>query len=166
MGVSTSEQYWQDVIDAYYKKYHGIKTWHDSIVYEAKTKGKLEIPSGRYYPFAPEPSYNGYKWPITKIKNYPVQGFGADLVKLARLEAKKNLQASGLEAKLVSTVHDSIVADIPDKNLDLVARILMDAVESVPRLCKQVWDYDFNLPLTAELQYGPNKKEMEEYVFA
>ena len=165
MGVSTSEEYWQDVIDKYYQKYHGIATWHKNIVAEAQANRRLEIPSGRYFPFEPEVTKWGAKWPITKIKNYPVQGFGADLVKLARLEARKNLNASGLEHKLVATVHDSIVADIPEKNLDPVARILMDAVENVPKLCKQVWGYDFSLPLTAEVQYGPNKRDMVDYVF-
>lgn len=71
-GVSDSEQFWQGVIDEYYKKYYGIEAWHKQIIEEAKAKKRLEIPSGRYYPFAPEPSYNGFKWPITKIKNYPV----------------------------------------------------------------------------------------------
>ena len=166
MGVSTSEQFWQDVIDRYYEKYRGIADWHNQIVEEAKRNKRLEVPSGRYYPFNPEPSYNGFKWPITKIKNYPVQGFGADLVKLARLEAKKNLRDSGLEALLVSTIHDSIVVDTPSKNLDAVSKILLDAVESVPALCKKVWDYDFGLPLTAEIQYGHNKRDMEEYKFS
>ena len=71
-NVSTSEEFWQEVIDTYYEKYRGIAAWHKKIVDEAKAKKRLEIPSGRYYPFSPEPSYNGFKWPITKIKNYPV----------------------------------------------------------------------------------------------
>lgn len=70
--VSSSEQFWQEVINSYYEKYFGISAWHEKIVSEAKIKGRLEIPSGRYYPFSPEPSFQGFKWPITKIKNYPV----------------------------------------------------------------------------------------------
>jgi len=99
-------------------------------------------------------------WPITVIKNYPVQGFGADLVMLARLEAKKRLRASGLEYALVSTIHDSIVADCPSEYVQEVGKILNDSIEYVPTLCKQVFGYDFSLPLTSEVQYGPNKKEM------
>jgi len=165
MGVSTSEEFWQGVIDAYYEKYYGIAQWHTEIVAEAKATKRLEIPSGRYYPFQPEPSYNGFKWPITKIKNYPVQGFGADLVKLARLEAKRALRETRIPALLVSTIHDSIVVDTPKENLEQVARILLDSVESVPKLCKEIWDYDFNLPLTAEVQYGSNKRDMVDFKF-
>ncbi len=163
--VGYSQKEWAEVIEKFYIKYYGIKKWHDVIIDEAKSKGRLEIPSGRYFPYAPTYQRGEFKWPITTIKNYPIQGFGADLVKLARLEAKKNLKASGLEALLVSTIHDSIVVDAPAKNLDPIARILLNAVESVPALCKQVWDYDFQLPLTAEVQYGPNKRDMLDYRF-
>lgn len=165
MHVSKSEKFWQDVIDEYYKKYNGIETWHQSQIEKAKSTQRLEIPSGRYFPFSPEPSFSGFKWPITKIKNYPVQGFGADLVKLARLEANRLLNEAAIEAILVSTVHDSLVADAPSKNLDPVAKILLQSVESVPALCKKVWNYDFSLPLTAEVQYGPNKRDMQDYKF-
>lgn len=74
--VSKSEQYWQAVIDAYYAKYRGVAAWHNQLVEDAKRNRRLEIPSGRYFPFNPEPSYNGFKWPITKIKNYPVNCSG------------------------------------------------------------------------------------------
>lgn len=106
----------------------------------------------------------GLDWPITVIKNYPVQGFGADLVMLARLEANKRLKASGLEYRLVSTIHDSIVADCPSDCVESVGRILNDSIEYVPTLCKKVFGYDFSLPLTSEVQYGPNKKEMSDLV--
>jgi DNA polymerase-1 len=95
-----------------------------------------------------------------------VQGFGADLVMLARLEARKRLREAGIEALLISTIHDSIVADCPEENVETVGRILNDSVEAVPDLCRQVFDYDFSLPLTAEVQFGPNKKQMKDLVFA
>jgi DNA polymerase I-like protein with 3'-5' exonuclease and polymerase domains len=162
MGVSRSEQFWQEVIDKYYTKYYGIADWHKRITTEAVVHGKLTIPSGRYYPFTLNERGQA---PITKIKNYPVQGFGADLVMLARLEAAKQLRKSGLEYRLVSTVHDSIVVDTPAEHYGEVAHLLKNAVEAVPRLCKQVWDYDFKLPLTCEVQYGPNKKDMLDFQF-
>lgn len=162
MGVSTSEKYWQDVIDRYYGKYWGIANWHRRIISEAQLTGKLTVPSGRYYPFTPNYSKRD-PWPITKIKNYPVQGFGADLVMLARLEVFKQLREQGLtEAKMVSTIHDSIVVDCPEEMCYTISMLLKNAIEKVPSLCKQVWDYDFALPLTCEVQKGLNKLEMEE----
>jgi hypothetical protein len=83
---------------------------------------------------------------------------------LARLEAYKRLKASGLDAILISTIHDSIVADSHSSCVEDVAQILSDSVLAVPALCKQVFGYDFKLPLTSEILVGPNKKEMTELV--
>lgn len=161
IDVSTSEKYWQRVIDEYYEKYSGIRLWHSQLIDTAKRTGQLEIPSGRFYPIAP---ING-KWPETVIKNYPVQGFGADLVMLARLEARRRLKQNGLHSLLVSTIHDSIVADCIDEEVHQVGWILNNAVESVPNLCRTVFGYSFSLPLTAEVQYGPNKRDMKDLTF-
>jgi DNA polymerase-1 len=165
MAVSSKEQFWQDVIDRYYAKYGGIAEWHQWLDYEAKTTGKLTVPSGRYYPFGYEQTKYGLKWPGTKVKNYPVQGFGADLVKLARLEFSKRLKKSGLVALLISTIHDSIVVDCPPENVYNVCKMLKESIEAVPALCKTVWGYDFTLPLTCEVSTGMNKRDMKEFVF-
>lgn len=163
-SVGLNEARWQDVIDAYYAKYHGIGTWHKGLIYEAQSTGRLVIPSGRYYPITPNYEKRN-PWPLTIIKNYPVQGFGADLVKLARLRARQLLEDAAIEADLVSTVHDSIVGDTPEKNTLAVGKILKQAVEDVPRICKQVWGYDFALPLTAEVLAGMNLDDMVELDF-
>lgn len=161
MGVSSNERFWQEVIDKYYAKYHGIARWHKEIDYESKATGILRIPSGRYYPFAYEKTDWGLKWPDTKVKNYPVQGFGADLVLLARLEVAHRLREANIVALLLSTIHDSIVVDTPSENVVAVARLLKDSIEAVPSLCKKVWKYDFSLPLTCEVSAGMNKKDMK-----
>lgn len=166
-GVSRSQKFWQNVIDEYYTKYTGIKQWHEHLIQTAQREGKLTIPSGREFPIRPTVNkWSGsMDWPITVIKNYPVQGFGADLVMLARLQARKKFYENGIEGKLISTIHDSIVADCPSYEVEKVGKILQEAVESVPALCKQVFNYDFSLPLNAEVQYGPNKKDMKELTF-
>lgn len=162
--VSTSQQFWQEVIDKYYAKYQGIARWHQELIREAQSTGKIEIFTGRYFPI--EPDYRKREpWPLTIIKNYPVQSAGADLVMLARLEANKRLKASGLEYKLISTIHDSIVADAPEYCAKEVGTILYDSIEYVPTLCKQVFGYEFKLPLTSGVQIGPNKKDMVEIKF-
>lgn len=161
MGVSSDERFWQDVIDKYYAKYKGIGDWHGHLLREAQSTGRLVIPSGRYYPITPDYTKRN-PWPLTIIKNYPVQGFGADLVKLARLRANQLLDDSGIEADLVCTIHDSIVVDTPEKNCYNISMILKKSIEEVPGLCKQIWDYNFVLPLTCEIQAGPNKADMQE----
>lgn len=162
-GVSTSQEFWQDVIDQYYAKYTGIAAWHKALLIEAQTNGRITIPSGRYYPIVPDITKRE-SWPLTIIKNYPVQGFGADLVMLARLRASQLLSEAGIEASLVGTIHDSIVVDCPGKVCYTVGEILKQSVEQVPGYCKKIWGYDFALPLTCELSFGKNKTNMEELV--
>lgn len=166
MHVSTSEKFWQEVIDTYYIKYSGIARWHQEQIKKAQLTGRLEIPSGRYFPFKAEIVYGKVKWPITRIKNFPVQGLGADLVMLARVEAKRLLDLSGIIYKMISTIHDSIVVDCMEQDVATVAKILLQAVESIPRLCKKHWDFDFDLPITAEVQYGRNKRDLVDYRFS
>lgn len=72
IGVGYSEKQWQRVIDEFYSKYTGIAKWHDAIIASAKRDGFLEIPSGRYYNYSATKTQYGWKWPLTKIKNYPV----------------------------------------------------------------------------------------------
>jgi len=163
-GVSSSVKFWEGVIERYYTKYKGMKQWHDRLLNIVKRQGYIEIPSGRFYEFEAKQKYGEWVWPLTTIKNYPVQGFGADLVMLARIEAFKRLKASGLEFKMVGTVHDSIVVDTPSKNCYTISMELKNAIEAVPNLCREHFDYNFSLPLTCEVQAGPNKLEMKELV--
>ena len=165
IDVSRKEEFWQDVIDKFYSKYKGIQTWHNKLIAIAQRQRYLEIPSGRYFPMEPQIVNGRVKWPITKIKNYPVQGFGADLVKLARLEAAKRVrqESSGL---MIGTIHDSLVADAPEDEAEKVCRILMESVAKVPELCYNIYGYNFSLPMFSEGFIGLNKQDMKEYKYA
>lgn len=160
-SVGYSERQWQKVIDEYYTKYKGLKKWHDELLIIAMKQGFIEIPSGRYYFF--RPNERG-QWPLTTIKNYPVQGFGADLVKLARIEFFRRLKESNLPALFVGTIHDSLVVDVDgdEEICYTISSMLKEAVEMVPTLALEHWNYPFSLPLTCEIQWGMNKKEMKE----
>ena len=161
-----SEKKWQEVIDEFYNKYVGIAAWHNHIIHSAKEHGRLFIPSGRSFEYRAKQDKRGnWKWPLTQIKNYPVQGFGADLVMLARIEFFKNFIESELEGYLIQTVHDSLVVDTPTKNVYNVCKLLKEAVEAVPDLCRKHFNYDFSLPLKCELQTGMNKKDLTEFKF-
>lgn len=161
-GVGYSERRWQGVIDEFYTKYSGIARWHASIIESAKTNGFLEIPSGRYYNYRPKQGQHGWKWPLTTIKNYPVQGFGADLVKLARVQFFRRFIESGVDGEFICTVHDSLVVDTPSKNVYTIRDMLKESIEAVPLLCKETFGYEFSLPIWCEIQAGPNKFHMKD----
>jgi DNA polymerase I-like protein with 3'-5' exonuclease and polymerase domains len=160
LSVGFSQKQWAGVIEAFYGKYHGIHAWHKLLAYEAQSTGRITIPSGRYFPIVPD--YNKRDpWPLTIIKNYPVQGFGAELVALARCRILQRL-GERADALLVNTVHDSIAIDTTKENCYNIRDVLTESVEEVPALCKQIWGYDFTLPLTCEVKAGPNLADMTE----
>lgn len=162
--VGKSAKEWQKVIDAYYEKYWGLGLWHKYLMHEATTTGRVVIPTGRFFEFHPYQKYGGLEWPSTTIKNYPVQGLGADLVCLARVEFARLFKLLEIYGKLISSIHDSIVADIIRKEIERCAKALKDAVEAIPRLFEERFREVFNLPLTAEILIGPNCADMKEYV--
>ena len=86
------------------------------------------------------------------------------MVKLARIYFYETFIRSGLEGFFIGTVHDSLKADVPEKNVEPVARMFQEAVAKVPELCYTNWGWKFSLPMTAEIKVGPNQRHMEELV--
>lgn len=162
IDVGYSERQWQRVIDAFYEKYSGIATGHARDIKFVKENGFLETPAGRYFNFAAKRTAYGWKWPETKIKNYPIQSFGADLVKLSRVAFFKRLKESGLEGEFIQTIHDSLVVDTPEKNVYNISKMLKESVETTHIMCKKWFDYELRLPLMCEIKVGPNKADMVE----
>jgi DNA polymerase-1 len=162
-SVGFSERQWQAVIDEYYEKYKGLGRWHAQLPNIAReNNGILTIPSGRFYDFSSHfKQFN--KWPLPKLKNYPVQGFGADLVKLARIEFYNRLVEIDIDAVFCGTIHDSLIADCHKKHVDDVAQLMQDSIAKIPELCYNIYGYEFSLPMTSEILIGMNKKELVEW---
>lgn len=163
-SVKGTEKYWQNVIDKFYQKYPGIKQWHSNIIKEATLTGRVVIPTGRFFPFHPK---NG-DYPITQIKNYPVQALGADLVSIIRVNFYNRFKSLskyyGCDVGfMVSSVHDSIVVDSPSKELQIIAKTMHRSVTDCPRLFEERFGIKFNVPMTAEIKYGPNQEDMVEW---
>jgi len=163
-SVSTSKDYWAKVIDEYYSKYKGIKKWHTKIVQEVTTTKKLTSPTGRFFTFEPKMGSRGLEWPTTMIKNYPVQSLGADLVMIARITLMNRMRAAGVTGKLVSSVHDSMVIDAPEHEVDLLAAMAMSSINDVPKNFHRLFGTEFNLPLNAEVLIGNNLGNMQKWV--
>lgn len=162
-SVSSDKKYWKRAIDAYYAKYKGIKLWHNKLLQEATLTGKIVSPTGRTFKYEPKTTPFGTEWPVTTIKNYIVQGTGADLVMIARISLFNRLKALGFKSKLVATVHDSIVIDCPDEEWVQVAALALKCVQDVPSNFERLFKKPFNLALNAEVLYGANLGDMKEW---
>jgi DNA polymerase-1 len=160
-AVSNSVAFWQKVIDAFYAKYYGFRDWHIKIVQEAMQNGHLVMPTGRIYNFKLKRNYTGeLEAPETIIKNYPVQGLGADLMSIARVSFAKRFYKEKINGVLVLTVHDSIVCDVVRGEEDRMNKIFQEVFRDIPANFERLFGVKFDLPMSVEVSIGNNMKEL------
>ena len=140
---------WEKVIEEYYAKYQGIAQWHQEIIAQVLSCGFLEIPSGRVFDYRALLKEKDWYY-LPKIKNYPVQGFGADIVKIARISLWRRWNKDyGL---LCNTIHDSIVLDIPSPMVYNISMVVNNVFADLPANLSKQYQINWDLPLTAELK--------------
>lgn len=153
-------KYWQNVIDKFYEKYTGIHTYHSNLMREATTTGQIVSPSGRVYKFEPRLRNGEMRWPDTEIVNYPVQGFAADLMSLARVSAWNRLKVQREAGKVlfVNTVHDSLKLDV---NMNLkeaieIGKIVKGSFVDIPENYKKIYGKELLVPMDSDFSVGIN----------
>lgn len=159
MGVSKSVEFWQDIVDEFYKKYKGIKVWHESLVRTVVNSGSLTMPTGRTFVWDRRDVVQRLWYHTPKILNYPVQGTGADLVAIGRVTAWKRLRAAGIPVIFQSTVHDSIDIDTKEEYNIGVVKIVRESIRAIPHNFERLFNKPFDLPLDSEIIVGNRLSE-------
>jgi DNA polymerase-1 len=80
-------------------------------------------------------------------RNSPIQGTAADIIKIAMVKVHDRLIQNGLESRLVLQVHDELLIEAKNEELDTVKKLLVEEMENAVKL---------NVPLIADLQTGDN----------
>lgn len=163
--------FWENVIEETYKKYDGLKGWHTFLMKTtAENNGRLPIPTGREFLFKQYPNFRGeMEWPRTQVLNYPVQGFSADLMTIARISAytriSKMPEYKDGKIKFLNTVHDDIQLDIAtEKELCYNICICLEKVfEDIPKNFERAFKKPFNVPMAGEVSYGRNLYDLIEF---
>lgn len=161
--MSTSQKFWDGVIERFYEKYQGWSAWHTKLMQEATTTGKLVMPTGRVYTYT-QTQYGD--WPRTTILNYPVQGLGADIMAIVRVAFYKRLKAAKFKSLPIITVHDSIVLDAIQEEVNALVKLFHEVFQDTPKLFEQWFGKSFNLPLQCEVSVGPNLADLKELKIA
>jgi len=161
--VSRSARWWQQRIDEFFTKYKGLASWHGELLRSVGETGRLIMPYGREYSFFQEIKGGEKIWPKSKIYNYPVQGLGAELMAIVRVSLLKRIQKAQLTSLLVSTVHDSVLIDAPEKEVDKVCEIVYSVFRDVPRNFEKIFSIPFDMSLNVEIKTGPTWGNMELY---
>ena len=82
--------------------------------------------------------------------NTPIQGTAADIIKLAMVAAERALQEAGVKSRILLQVHDELVLEVTEAELEQVSAILRKAMEQVVEL---------DVPLSIDVSYGRNWAE-------
>jgi DNA polymerase I-like protein with 3'-5' exonuclease and polymerase domains len=159
-AVSTSQKYWKKVIEKFYNKYSGIAAWHEALIREVSKNSKLTSPFGRTYTWDLN-KYGEYKLPVTQIKNYIVQGSGADIVAIARVSLYRRWKVSGIEGVLVNTIHDSLVLDVPNKSVEPTKELIVQVFKDLPTNINRIFNVNFDLLINVEIQTGINMYDLQ-----
>lgn len=136
-------------IERYFARYPGVKAYMQNTREEARQKGYVETYFGRRL-WVPEiNSANGMRRAGAERAaiNAPMQGTAADLIKLAMIAVDKWIKAEKLSSKLIMQVHDELVLEVPDSELELVKASLPVLMQNVAKL---------SVPLLAEVGVGSN----------
>lgn len=162
--VSTSQRFWQKIIDSFFEKYYGLNQKHIELIQEATTTGQTISPFGRVHEHIQRQTSRGPEWNIPDITNHVNQGCGADIMVIARILFAGRWMDSGLEGKLITTVHDSIALDLPEKNVKPATEMFHQVFRDLPKAISKSYKVDFNLPLLVECGAGMNQKELTEVI--
>ena len=142
-------------VKAYFQKFPGVKKYLDGIRKQAAQQGYVETLLGRrrYFPALQSKANVQLKnREEREAINAPVQGTAADIMKIAMLKIPPALKQAGLKAKMLLQVHDELVFECPEKELEKTARVIQDVMTNA---------YPLSIPLSTEARYGPNWGEMK-----
>ena len=136
-------------IDRYFQRYPGVKTYMEQTVLFAQEHRYVETVFGRRLQLPEIAGGNGPRKKAAERQaiNAPMQGTAADLIKLSMNKVQQVLDDEGRKTKMIMQVHDELVFEVPDGEVEWVR------VE-IPRLMAGV--ADLKVPLLAEIGLGPN----------
>ncbi len=136
-------------IERYFARYPGVREYMQNTREIAKVQGYVETYFGRrlWVPEINSPNVQRRNGAERAAINAPMQGTAADLIKLAMIAVDKWLRQEKLQTKLIMQVHDELVLEVPDNELELVKNSLPTLMQNVAEL---------SVPLLAEVGVGSN----------
>jgi len=144
----------EDFVRAYFTEFPGVKNYLDGIRKIAAEQGYVQTLLGRrrYFPMLSNPTNRNLRMREEREAiNAPIQGTAADIMKIAMLKVREALPKAGLKAKMLLQVHDEIVLECPQSELDKTVRVVREIMEGA---------YPLDIPLVTEARCGTNWGEM------
>jgi len=143
VSMKTAREY----INGYFETYPEIKSYLDGAVEFAKQNGYVKTLAGRrrYIPEIKSSNFNLRSFGERVAMNAPIQGYAADIIKIAMVKVYQRLKEENLESKLILQVHDELIIDAKKHELDKVQTILKEEMENAVSL---------SVPLIVDMKYA------------
>jgi len=134
-------------IEKYFEKYPGIKAFMTKTVEDCKENGYVETLWGRrrYVPEISSNNFNVRQFGERVAMNAPIQGTAADVIKIAMIRIQNRLEEEKMKTRLILQVHDELVLEAPNEEVERAKTILADEMENVIKL---------SIPLKVEAEIG------------
>ncbi|MCX7964383.1 MAG: DNA polymerase I [Candidatus Sumerlaea chitinivorans] len=134
-------------IEEYYEAYQGVKQWIEETKERARKEGYVTTLGGRrrYLPDINSQNYAARSAAERIAINAPIQGSSADMIKLAMIAIHQWLRESDLYARLIMQVHDELIFDLPEQELEAV-------MPEVKRYMENAMPLD--VPVQVDMKYG------------
>jgi len=145
LDVSREEA--REFIEEYFRRFSGVRTFLDEQVDLARHQGYVETLSGRrrYVPEIHDKNYNVRQFGERIAQNTPIQGTAADLIKLAMIRIQKLLEGRFPASKLLLQVHDELLLEVPEDEVEEVGAMVVAEMEGAMEL---------NVPLSVDFGVG------------
>ncbi len=150
--LGISQKMAKTYIDNYFRHYRGVKDFIDETIATARETRKTSTLLGRIrlLPEIDSRNRNIRQFAERTAVNTPIQGTAADLIKLAMIEVDRRLQDEAFKARMLLSVHDEIVLEVPPEEIDPVGGMVRDAMENI---------WELAVPLKVNLATGANWAE-------
>ena len=145
LGISVKEA--DTFLKTYLNTFPKVDGYMQNCIEHAKEKGYVETLFGRRRPL-PELASSNFQVRSSgerMARNTPIQGTAADIIKLAMVHVWQRLRDEKLQARLLLQVHDELIVEAPENEVEQVKRILKEEMEQV---------VSYSVPLTAEVGTG------------
>jgi len=152
LGIEPADA--KQFIAAYFEKYKGVRAFIDKTLEEARRELKVRTLHGRVRPIPDINSKNANQRGFAErtAVNTPLQGTAADLIKVAMIRIDSALRERGLKSRMTLQVHDELVFEVPEDEVDTMQSLVREQMEKVHALA---------VPLLVEMGVGPNWRDLE-----
>jgi DNA polymerase-1 len=152
LGIEPGEA--KQFINAYFERYRGVRDFIDRTLEETRRDQKVKTLFGRVRPIPDINSKNANLRGFAErtAVNTPLQGTAADLIKLAMIRIDKALSERGMRSRMTLQVHDELVFEAPEAEVDILRSLVREEMETVHPLI---------VPLLVEIGVGPNWRDLE-----